>query len=53
MPWSIVRNEVLALVCFHCYACQLRNRIVFMKMTERHSPFPINGKTLAAVTSTT
>ena len=48
-PWSIVRNnwnEVLALVCFHCYACHLCTFIVFMKMKERHFPFPKNRKTL-------
>ena len=38
-----------ALVCFHCYACQLCAFIVFMKITERHFPFPINRKTLLEI----
>ena len=38
-----------ALVCFHCYACQLCAFIVFMKMTERHFPFPLNRKTLLEI----
>ena len=42
---------MLALVCFHCYACQRCTFIVFMKMTERHFPFLINRKTLVETPS--